>query len=536
MSAFGSTGRVIRAGLGFPLPWWFFVLILSVPYVWFGSVLGATFWIDGFNYAGLASTLGDAAAYQEFNSGYGRLALSHLQIGLPSLGWALNRLPVGWQWPILEIFQRMISLGSLVLALGALTVGRPRVVHLLAGSLIAWSPFLQAFHNAFMTESLSGSLLLCGFGLGVLLFRNPLSSFWLLLATAATIFLATQFRSYYGALIFSMAAAGLWLGRPSRKVAASVVLAVAAIAAVLFYPACRWLATGDWFLPGVGVNRLIVATYLNGSPGDAVRNKIETFSAAEREVLRPILTPNAPFGAENARKLALLMLKSGMSEREVDAKLKDLGDTILTENPEFLAKRVRHGLASSAMVDTSCVAMDGVEMFRGLSPERYHQHLGDVFRWHSWLSPEDYRASFASFFDTPRDIYPATAPGQKWMRDTEQGYVRLPSAMALRDPLGVGRIPPDAWAWAGLLSALVLLARRNIAGVLVLGACLANFLVGFAVPVGNPRYAYGVFALYPLAICALTLVCLRLPDGESLRFSFRTFFGNVLKIFHRSPA
>jgi len=89
-----------------------------------------------------------------------------------------------------------------------------------------------------------------------------------------------------------------------------------------------------------------------------------------------------------------------------------LGSGILTERPDLIAKRVRHGLASNGLLETSCLWMGGVEMYRGMAPEDYRRHLRAVLDWHSWLSDEDYRVSFASFFATPRDIFPATAAGQ----------------------------------------------------------------------------------------------------------------------------
>jgi hypothetical protein len=519
--------------LGAPVPWWGFLALLAIPYLWFGLLLGATFWIDGFCYAGLGASLSDAAAYREFNTGYGRLALSHLQIGLPALAWLLDSLPAAAQWPVLEIFQRLVSFGSLVFALGVMANGSPRVVHVLTGWLMAWNPFFQSFHNAFMTESLSGSLLLCGFALSLWMFRGRSSDWRMLVALGATIFLVTQFRSYYGAIIFCMVAAVVWIGRVPRRLFTTLVLGATTVVAGLFYPACRWVATGNWFLPGVGVNQLLVAVYLNPAPGAGIAERIQTFSPEERAAMKKILIPDGAFDVTDAKKLVLLMLKSGMSEREVDAKLKSLGRAILTERPEFLAKRVRHGLASSGLVETSGLWSDGVEMFRGLTPEAYLQHQRDVLNWHSWLSNEDYRTSFASFFATPRDIFPATAAGQEWIRRTEASYVRGPTARWIRDPLGLGHLPADVWAWAGILSSLILIGRGNVVGLLVMGAVAANFLVAFAVPVGNPRYAYGVLPLYLLAMGALLSAWFWLPGQKALRISFRDLLFEVRRPFRK---
>jgi hypothetical protein len=194
---------------------------------------------------------------------------------------------------------------------------------------------------------------------------------------------------------------------------------------------------------------------------------------------------------------------------------------------------VRHGLASSGLVETSGLWSDGVEMFRGLTPEAYLQHQRDVLNWHSWLSNEDYRTSFASFFATPRDIFPATAAGQEWIRRTEASYVRGPTARWIRDPLGLGHLPADVWAWAGILSSLILIGRGNVVGLLVMGAVAANFLVAFAVPVGNPRYAYGVLPLYLLAMGALLSAWFWLPGQKALRISFRDLLFEVRRPFRK---
>lgn len=460
-------------------------------------VFGATFWVDTLAYVRLGQSIAVPGGLEAFYNGTGRWLYGHLQPGVPLEWMALSTLPDAWQWPALVAFQRTVAAAAVVYTFTVLQSAWPSRVHLVAALVLCALPFYQSFHAALLTESLTGSLLLFAFGLALdLRPGRPWSPIRLVLLLA-TIVAICQFRSYYG-LVVAGYAGWVLLARGHvvswRQVAVAGALAVG----VLTFPVYRLAATGVFFMPEGGFNNLLCALRANPRPSAPALAPLAGMPLPEGLDAATIGSrgldyPETVVIGNHWRSL-------GADDTLIRQRIGVASSAILADGPIVLAHRVAYGLVSTGLVLATAVFPSDHEPFRGLKTYALMRHQLATYRWHSWIGREPYTAAFEAFFAKPPNLpeltaaQPALQPWQMWVKDGQRAW---------RDPLLLGRLPPDVFLLAGLVSIWALRNRCRDVAVLLAGTLVVSAAVAASFPVGNPRYAYPVI---PLCIVATSIL------------------------------
>jgi hypothetical protein len=459
-------------------------------------VFGATYWIDSIAYASLSVSFEQQNGFQEFYGSVGRWVYSHLGPGVPSLWFILNKLPTEWQWPILAVLQH--SLAAIALVFTFKTVNRfwPSPWHLVFLLLILLLPTYQAFHNALLTESATSSLLLIAFSCCIHVAKGERHISSYILIGSSALFLLTQFRSYWGAavalmLFISIAYRGLlWTRWP-------FVLGIIAVSSALLFPGYRYLQTGQFFLPGGGINSLISASHANPQPSDKVK---AVFSAADlpREIDIDRLLSDG-ISMTDALSIASHWRSAGLSNKEIEDQSAYLAGLLKNEQAGVQLNRWVYGMASIGMMSPLLILPKDHRVFLDYSPEKLLAHIYHYQLWHSWISADNYNRIFDVFFGSEgrdsADVFPFGAAGAETIDLAFKPYLS-PLPTQIRDPLLLGRIPLDLWTLMGFLGAVYLALRAGFISVLFLCAVVPAFFVAFLFPLGNTRYSVPLLPLY----------------------------------------
>jgi len=480
---------------------WLLAVWLAIPFVYYAVVLGATFWIDGFCYSGLAAAFRDADLFREFNSGWGRISLGHLQPGVAVLCWGLDFLPENLQWPTLAVAQRSIAFAALLWTIMQVSDFRPTLADAAVCSLLIWNPFYQSFHNALLTESLSSSLMLVVVGAAFAMRRTTNQGPLLIGLGAIALFCLTNIRSYLGvAALLVLCLGAIRLKSPRSWVVCSF-FAVCAVSAAVAYPLARSLKSGDWFLPGNDMAFLLAAGWSSQKGGTNYARALAELPAPARAVAGGLEQPAGSFDYADAKLLFDQLKESGKSTAETSATFRDLARALNADNVLLPQIRVRKAAISCGFVATGSSASSGLRMDRQRNSEKFAEHQRNTYKYHSWFWGGD---QFDNFFKAPQATFVATAEGQSWFRRTHEQYVKKALSPSVLDPFSIGRVPFDVWALVGVISIIALAFTGDAMRGLILGTAVAvNFAVMFSVPLGNPRYGYSMLPLYFIAVVSL---------------------------------
>lgn len=474
---------------------------IAVPFAYYGVVLGATFWIDGFCYSGLAASFRDPDLFREFNSGWGRISLGHLQPGVAVLCWGLDFLPTNLQWPILAVAQRSIAFAALLWTILQVSDYRPTIADAAVFSLLIWNPFYQSFHNALLTESLSSSLMLVVVGAAFAMRRKTSPGPLLIGLSAIALFCLTNIRSYLGVAALLILCLGAIRLKSPRSWAVCSIFAAGASVAVLAYPLARAAKSGDWFLPRNDMVSLLAAGWSSQKGGTNFARALAELPAPARAVAGELEQPAGSFDYADAKLLFDRLKESGKSTAEVSATFRDLARALNADNPLLPQIRVRKAAISCGFVVTGSSPSSGLRMDRQRNSEKFAEHQRNTYKYHSWFWGGD---QFDNFFKAPQATFVATAQGQSWFRKTHKQYVNKALSPSVLDPFSIGRVPFDVWALVGVVSIIALAFTGDAMRGLILGTAVAvNFVVMFSVPLGNPRYGYSMLPLYFIAVVSL---------------------------------
>jgi hypothetical protein len=470
---------------------------IAVPFVYYGVVLGATFWIDGFCYSGLAASFRDPDLFREFNSGWGRISLGHLQPGVAVLCWGLDFLPTNLQWPILAVAQRSIAFAALLWTILQVSDYRPTIADAAVFSLLIWNPFYQSFHNALLTESLSSSLMLVVVGAAFAMRRKTSPGPLLIGLGAIALFCLTNIRSYLGVAALLMLCLGAIRLKSPRSWVVCSIFATCAIVAAVAYPLARVVKSGDWFLPGNDMAFLLAAGWSSQKGGANFARALAELPTPARAVAGELEQPDGSFDYADAKLLFDRLKQSGKSTTEASATFRNLSRALNADNPRLLEIRIRKAAISCGFVVVGSSPLGGLRMHRQSNAEKFAEHQRNTYKYHSWFWAGD---QFNNFFAKPRDLFVATREGQNWFLKTHTPHVKANLARFSSDPFGLAWVPFDLWAAVGVCSVLWLLVSPIDARGMIVGIpLLVNFLVMFSVPLANPRYGYVLLPIYFIA-------------------------------------
>lgn len=474
------------------------VALIAALHLYALLVFGATFWIDSRYYAALGEALRSAQGLADFYQQGGRWVLSHLQPGVPVLWLLLRALPENLQWPVLAFFQHAVAAVSMAYAW--LTINRlwPSRFHLATALVLLLLPGYQAFHAALLTESLTSSLLLLGFAACLNIAFDNAPPGRRIVMVLAGLFLITQFRSYWGLALLLMLFVALFKRKQLFTLWVPAALATA-IAAALVFPAYRFLETGAFFMPELGMNKLQCGLWVNPHPSDEAKQAFSEIPFPPTLSREDLLDKG--LNMEGAVVLGRFWESSGLNNDDINKRAEQLGATLANDGFEMQIKRGIYGLASIGSIlpyklgDPKYEIMRGYDM-RQMFDHQYHYHL-----WHAWILKSDYVREFNDFFGRDQKytalIFEDIAGAG--IRRAWEPYLSE-SSLRLRDPLLLGRAVPDVWLLLGILAALMLVFRMPVVTVLVLCVLGGAYATAFLAPVGNPRYANPLIPIYLLTL------------------------------------
>lgn len=488
---------------------------IAVPFIYYGFVLGATFWIDGFCYSGLAAAFRDPDLFRVFNSGWGKLSLGHLQPGIPVLCWMLDHFPNNIQWPLLTILQRTVAFAAVYWCCLEACNYRPTVAVLALAGFLIWNPFYQSFHNALLTESLNSSLLLFAVALSFLIIRKKSLQNIGAISIAAgclTIVLITNIRSYYGLACFLMLmVSGLSLLKKKKWIVISIFSITFAFAAIT-YPTLRWIFIKDWYLPTNDTGYMLMTAWSSSAGGPSFEKVLKTLPEGARAKAKKLGSAGQAMDYNEVRLLAESLLEEGATTDEVSLTFRSLTKALNSDNENLFEARVRKALISSGFVELGLIHFGAAPVLhRSWESNQFASHTRGTYLYHAWYSNA---GDYNSFFVDKRNTFVATAEGQFWFRKTHDSYVKDKIPKFIVDPFKIALIPFDVWALAGIGSMLYLFVFRNdLRGIVLFIPLAINFTVMFTVPLGNPRYAHSLIAIYLVA--AISAVTTSSSKGEA---------------------
>jgi hypothetical protein len=484
-----------------PLKPWLLAIWIAAPFVYFGVVMGATFWIDGFCYSGLAAAFRDPELFREFNSGWGKISLGHVQPGIAALCWILQFFPDHAQWPLLAILQRTVAFAALTWCSLVVCDYRPTLTVFALTGLLAWNPFYQSFHSALLTESLNSSLLLSAVAISFLIIRNgdtKTTGAMIVAAGCVVMVLITNIRSYYGLaclLMFVVASVSL---QKSQKWTVTAVILIAFAFAAIAYPTLRWISLKDWYLPKNDMAYLLAAAWSSSAGGPHFEEALRALPDSAQAKARGFGSSGAAVDYNDARALADILLAEGENANGISVTFKLLSAALNADNDEINEVRLRKALISSGFIEVGNFHFGTAPlMHRSWKADRYAQHQRNTYLYHAWYWGGN---DFDSFFLDKRDVFVATTEGQDWFRRTHTSYVKKGMSRFVIDPLRIALIPFDVWALLGVASMIYLsVLRWDPRGVILALPVIISFAVLFSVPLANPRYAYTLLPIYFVA-------------------------------------
>lgn len=473
------------------------IAIIAVASHLYGFIIfGAVFWIDSKAYISLGYALGLENGLREFYTGVGIWFYSHIQPGVALIWLALENLPKSMHWPVLAVFQHAVGAGALFYFFSTINDYWPSRWNYVGCLVIAFLPFYQAAHNSLMTESLSSSLILMGLSLAMRIRRDISPDYRKLLLLAFILLLLAQFRSYFGLLLFGASLIALYRFLISNFRLSCILVLTLAIS-LLVFPAYRYLKTGLFWLPTLGMNKLKTGWGVNPLPTEEALKKLESFDFPDK--LAPLARVNKGLSYSETADVALHWRATGLTDFEINRRALAAGTILANDTLWVSINRGFLALTSSGMLLPYCALSDEMIVSPGYSAKEMCAHMRWAYDFHSWLSVVDHRPIFEKFFGHEKATESFALPfdyisSQSMYEDTETYLAER--KIWQRDPLGLGRINPD-WFIISALLAMVLTSRdRKFFASMCAWVMIGNASVNFLAAVGNPRYGYFLFPLY----------------------------------------
>lgn len=480
---------------------------IAVPFIYYGFVLGATFWIDGFCYSGLAAAFRDPDLFREFNSGWGKLSLGHLQPGIPALCWMLDLFPDKIQWPLLTILQRTVAFAALLWCCLEACNYRPTAAVLALSGFLAWNPFYQSFHNALLTESLNSSLLLSTIAISFITLRKgkeePKAIAATVIAGCLATALITNIRSYYGLACVLMLDVACLSVQGKKKFIYITIISMTFVLTAFAYPTIRWIFLKDWYLPQNDMGYMLAAAWSSRSGGERFEEAMKTLSNSAQEQAKKLGTADQSVDYKDARSLAECLFAEGATTDQVSLTFRSLTKALNDDNNKLFETKVRKALISSGFIELGLIHFGAAPILqRGWDGNQFATHTRKTYLYHAWYNGA---IDYNSFFVDKHSTFVGTGEGQFWFRKTHASYVKNKIPRIIRDPFLIALIPFDVWALVGLAGMMYLSISSSyrLSLILVL-PIIISFVTMFTGPFDNPRYAYSLLPIYLVAAISAT--------------------------------
>ena len=474
-------------------------LILLISHTWCFFAFGATFWIDAITFVNLGESMRSAESLKAFYDGYGSWFSGYQQPGLPVFWLMISALPLNMQWPFMAVTQHGAAAVAAYICFTTMNNRWPGGAHLFFFLALCFFPFYQSLHNAYLSESLTSTLLLLEFSFFMRAIWGAGRPNAELASMAACVALITQLRAQCGLMGLAM----IFLVLIKRKMIFSISTVVIGIIIAISgfaYPAYRNVAGGP-FMPSQGMYALIYSLYSNPSPSPELR---EEFSRL------PYLPPgkklntmfNEGLSTFAAEELAQSWRNEGLSDAQIARRSGMLGAMIKNDGSSVILNRIFMGLTSTGLMAPNCLRSPDTIVFPKTGSREWCKLVYGHYRYLSWIDSGTHQAEFDQFFSHPFFKFPSLYDtyGKQEMARIKSGEMVKPYlsavAPAWRNPIGMGYIPPDIWIIGAILGFYFLYIEERWIFMAVLAMMSINFAVSFMFPVGNPRFSYPLYPIY----------------------------------------
>ena len=371
----------------------------------------------------------------------------------------------------------------------------------MAAVILSLHPFLRAFDNSLMTESITGSLFLISLAAAVSIVscqggRRSLA------ILVACISLCIQFRGYF--ILFGLAffcVIVLVNVRQCLMVRFLVPLLIAAFvmaSSVYVYPIFRWWKTGKYFSPDASLSLLVLAFDHNPQPSPALLQSLHNYHLPD--AFDPESTAASAFRYQPWIHLARKMVDRGQSFQQVDDVFKRMFWEVRLDSSGTIANQLSGACFSIGFPRINLWLSPDHLVRRKLSVAQLQKHNELHYIWLSWLSHADYSTDYIDFLGRFRNEPVLYSPEAVTLYESAFRPNIRPLSIQWRDPLHLSRIPMSLWFLFGCLGSIILATRRSSLALLFLLPVAVNYLVSFYCILGNFRYCYPLLPLYIVAI------------------------------------
>jgi len=458
-------------------------------------VFGATYWYDSAIYVQLANALVQPDGLTAFYSGPRYYIFQHLMPGLP-LVFALSYFLFGVHaWIALAVFQHIVAAFALIYFINIGIKWLPLWAGFFLGILIALHPFYAAFHNAPLTESLSGTFVIFGLALVLDIIYQRKYGYRQLVALTGVGILATQFRSYIGVVFILYLVIIFFLKISGRKCLSVFISATLIGLSVLAFPIYRAIQIDDFFMPNVDNLMLQQVMYLNLEPSDRSKKRLDTISFPPDLPMETVLSDGLDY--KSSAYLAEYIDTVTGNNHKTRQLLSAVARFLRLDSITIIINQLRLNLSSIGFNYLQFCCDQGLQIRRGgFTWNRLKEHAQYYYDWHSW-SLKNYQQTFQQYLELYRQdpsIYDSHVIS-KYGR-MMSSYISSQSIFP-RDPLLLNKVPTDLWVLCGFIG-LVFVYRKSKKATLVflvtIGTVYISTLIGSVV--GNIRYAYPLLPLY----------------------------------------
>lgn len=466
---------------------------------------GATYWFDSIVYFELFNTLFQRGSFADFYSGDLLYLFQHVQFG-PSLLLKLAHLASDSSvWQIYALLQHIFAVLSTIYLLSALARYVSPVTLWTIAVFLSLHPFYQAFHNAIMTESLAGSMLLLMAGSSLRLIADPGMSKRDLMVFAIAGVLGVQFRVYL--FLFAVTFSMCIFFSQSRALVLKLVLPLSLVfVSLLFFPVARWLYTGKWFLPNTDCISVVLALWSNTEKNGAAEAILASQDLPDDLDVKEIAEQGLNY--EQAVLWCSYLARKGVPDAEIRETMRCLAWKIRLHSWSSISSQLDAALAGVGLVNLSFFHNESDILSEGMARNAWRAHQRQHFLWLSWASDDNYTETLGGFLDrfrASRWYHPAAVDS---MRDAIGANLRISKGQ----PFGAGLISlgSDFWFY-GWLSGLfaLLFKKKNSLFLILLTPVLMNYVILLLMGFGNIRYAYLIFPFLIISTCCSVEVILQ---------------------------
>lgn len=469
-------------------------LFIGAIHLYFLWSLGAGFYYDGLIYAQLGEALFKEGGLREFYSGPRLYVFQHLAPGIPLLWQGTVSLAGEYGWILFAVIQHAIAASSLLFLFYALRPLLSGPVMLLAAILISANPIYQSLHSRLMTESLTGSMLVCGFAATshMLLQRSIRAVPVFVLTASAMVAIQIRSQSVVYFLIYFLAVLLLQSKVSSRLMMAACLVSV--LCSALVWPAYRFVVTGHGFLPNTSYLALVYALRFNTAPSEAVIARMKDLSLPSALSVERLVSQGIDFG--DAAEIGMHLHAIGLDDAAAKKEILSAAWVMRTDSSQVMLNQLRLPILSIGMKYPVFAGNGDTVIHRDFTRAKYAHHAAYWEKWEAGTLRDDYSEeldAIVRFAQDNRGLYDPDVVTR--LEESLRPYL-VNHPLWLRDPLRLQQIPYDLWVLGGFVGVWVMWRKsRMLAGSLI-AVIVATYCMSVSVPVGNARYSYPVMPLY----------------------------------------